>query len=235
MTSYILWDFDNTLGYKEGMFSGSLMDILNEALPEHNIKVEQIKHSLSSGFPWHEPEKAHVHMNLPEIWWKYVEGIFARAYVEAGLPQNQAENLAKLAHEHYIKPSNFTLYNETIEVLAYFKKQGWKHIILSNHVPELPKIVEYLGLGEYIEECISSANIGFEKPYSEAYKYALNKIPSYEQIWMVGDSYIADVKGAEDMGINAIQVRGMRNELSKLYAADLWGVVQIIENEKNKK
>jgi len=53
------------------------------------------------------------------------------------------------------------LFDDTNMVLKKLKEKEYKHIILSNHVPELPEIVKELGLGKYINDCISSANIGY--------------------------------------------------------------------------
>jgi hypothetical protein len=56
-----------------------------------------------------------------------------------------------------------------------FKEKGYSNVILSNHIPELPRIVEELGLSPYLIDCISSANVGYEKPNAKIYEHALEK------------------------------------------------------------
>lgn len=100
-----------------------------------------------------------------------------------------------------IKIDEFILYEDTIETLSYFKEKGYANVILYNHIPELPDIVHGLKLSLYFLGCISSANVGYEKPNPKIYEYALEKYNKAKDIWMVGDSIIADVRGAENVGI----------------------------------
>jgi putative hydrolase of the HAD superfamily len=52
-------------------------------------------------------------------------------------------------------------------------------------------------LSQYIDICLSSANIGYEKPHSEAFKTALRECGNPETVWMIGDNIEADIKGAK--------------------------------------
>jgi putative hydrolase of the HAD superfamily len=121
------------------------------------------------------------------------------------------------------------LYEDTIEALSYFKEGGYANVILSNHIPELPSIVEGLGLSSYFLECISSANVGYEKPNPQIYRYALERYNNPSNVWMIGDSIIADVKGAEKVGIKGVLVRSKREEDIKYYANNLLGLKEIIK------
>ncbi|MNV96380.1 dUMP phosphatase [compost metagenome] len=104
-------------------------------------------------------------------------------------------------------------------------------MILSNHVPELPQIVEQLGLNQLIWNCISSAAIGYEKPHPEAFKIALSAFNNLSSVWMVGDSLEADVFGAQKMNIPAILVHSAHSEDVKYYASTLNDVIKIIEDQ----
>ena len=79
-------------------------------------------------------------------------------------------------------------------------------MILSNHVPELPSIVDGIGLGSLIDEVYTSAATGYEKPNPESYRIALGG-ESPADCFMVGDNVDADVLGAEKVGLPAILVR----------------------------
>jgi hypothetical protein len=36
-TKMLIWDFDGTLGYRQGKWSGALVDVLDIAYPDHNF------------------------------------------------------------------------------------------------------------------------------------------------------------------------------------------------------
>ena len=60
------------------------------------------------------------------------------------------------------------------------------------------------GLSDYIDEIYCSDNIGSEKPFAQFYNAVLEGsgcLP--EETMMVGDSLIADVKGAKEAGLSA--------------------------------
>ncbi|SNY55076.1 HAD family hydrolase [Paractinoplanes atraurantiacus] len=48
--------------------------------------------------------------------------------------------------------------------LRRLAEAGWRNAILSNHVPELDRLVTGLGLGEHVHAVFTSAVVGWEKP-----------------------------------------------------------------------
>ena len=99
---------------------------------------------------------------------------------------------------------------------------------MSNHIPELEDIVENLGLKKYIDFCISSGKVGYEKPNTKIYKFALEKLENPSEVWMIGDSIAADVNGAESVGIKAVLVRSEKDSTVKFHSNNLKGLKQII-------
>jgi putative hydrolase of the HAD superfamily len=93
-------------------------------------------------------------------------------------------------------------------VLERLRAQGWSHVVLSNHVPELPAIAAGIGLTPLVDRIVTSAATGFEKPHPEAFARAFEGTGRPADVWMVGDNEVADVAGAEAVGIPAILVRG---------------------------
>jgi FMN phosphatase YigB (HAD superfamily) len=92
-------------------------------------------------------------------------------------------------------------------VLSKLRERGWRHVVLSNHVPELGAIITHLGLDLLVEATVNSAQTGYEKPHPEAFALARRAAGDPATIWMVGDNTTADVAGAEAAGIPAILVR----------------------------
>lgn len=114
-----------------------------------------------------------------EQWWAEIETLLTRAYIGVGCSFSIAKHLAPLAHQRYLDTSQWCLYEDVIPTLEALGSQGWKHAILSNHVPELRKILDA---------------VGYEKPHPQT-------------LWMIGDNIEADILGAQAVGIPAILVR----------------------------
>jgi hypothetical protein len=55
----VLWDFDGTLAWRPGMWSGCVMEVLDEIEAGHAVTAEQLRNGLRSGFPWHAPNEPH--------------------------------------------------------------------------------------------------------------------------------------------------------------------------------
>ena len=210
---------------------GALMDVLDEFEPGHGIDQEQIRPFLRDGFPWHRPEEAHLHLSEPETWWANLEPLFMRAYQGVGFDVERSRFLAKQVRRHMIDHRRYLMYEDAIPVLRYLKETGWRHIILSNHMPELPEVVKALGLSQFIETCFVSASTGYEKPNPEAFRIVLSAMGIPDRIWMVGDNLLSDIKGAEAAGIPAILVRNLQVEKVRYQAADLYEAAKILEGK----
>jgi HAD superfamily hydrolase (TIGR01549 family) len=224
----VLWDFDGTLAHRPGMWRGCLIETLDEYEPGHAVSADDLVPFLRNGFPWHAPEVAHPELGSPAAWWERVEALLASAYEEVGLAAVRARELARLAHERYIDGrSGWVLFDDSRPVLTHLREGGWRHVVLSNHVPELEDIVVCLGLDDLLDAVVTSATMGFEKPHPEAFAAGRRATGDAATVWMVGDSVEADVVGAEAVGIPAILARAEHPSFRR--AADLSEVIPLIE------
>ncbi len=205
----VLWDFDGTLAYRQLEWRGAVMEILDENEPGHAIEVERIRPFLRQGFPWHTPELPHPELSEPGAWWGSVLPVIAGALENNGVEHARAVELASLVRDRYIDASRgWRLVEGAAEALTTLRDAGWHQAILSNHVPELPTIVESLGLTPFLDVVLTSAAIGFDKPNPRTYEIALAQLDTAPgDTWMVGDNPIADVAGPRAAGINAILVQ----------------------------
>lgn len=225
---YIFWDFDGTLAYREGgMWGASLMEVLEQTLPGHGVDAAQISPHLRSGFPWHTPETAHTHIRSADEWWNQLAPVFIRAYEEAGIDRRDALRLAASVRAVYTHPSKWRLFDDTLPVLRTLSESGWKHALLTNHVPELREIIESLGILPYFHAISNSAETGYEKPHPESFGALLRNIDAPARVFMIGDSFAADVCGAESAGIPAILVRRPHPQAQR-YCESLLDVVPMI-------
>jgi putative hydrolase of the HAD superfamily len=72
-----------------------------------------------------------------------------------------------------------------------------------------------------------SAETGFEKPHPQAFASVLDRLEPAEA-WMIGDNVVADVLGAEALGIPAVLVRRPDPRAAR-YADSLAGVERFLE------
>jgi len=210
----LIWDFDGTLGYREGgAWTASLFEVMQREGPESGVGFEQLQVHTQSGFPWHVPEEPHLHLSTAELWWAALEETFARAYRSVGFEAEQAQTLARKVRLTYLNPARWRRFDDVVPVLDALTGDGWNHVILSNHVPELPDLLQAVGLTAYFARVFNSADLGYEKPHPRIFELALDEMHVGEtdrragDVWMIGDSYRADVQGAEAAGIPAILVR----------------------------
>ena len=97
----------------------------------------------------------------PTLWWERVERLLASALEQVGVEAARARELARVAHERYIDGrSGWVLYDDSRPVLARLLDRGWRHVILSNHVPELEEIVACLGLEDVVDAVVTSTATG---------------------------------------------------------------------------
>jgi putative hydrolase of the HAD superfamily len=228
---YLIWDFSETMGYRSGgSWSAVLIEILLREMPHLRVGVEQLGPYLQEGFPWHQPEKPHPELSVPEAWWDNLDPIFVRAFVMgAGLDASMALRMARMVRQVCPERSAWRLYDDTLRVIAHLSTENWIHVMLTNHIPELPSILDHLKLSPHLAALFNSSQTGYEKPHPQAFQQVLQWVSEPKAIWMIGDNYIADVLGAEAQGIPGILVR-KTDPRSKYCCADLSGVVEIVSH-----
>lgn len=204
MARAVLWDFDGTLAYRSaGMWSAALLEGLDLACPGHGATVEALRPGLRNGFPWHTPDVGHAHASA-DAWWAALAPVLESACTGAGVPASSAAAAVRAARERYVDPSCWALFDDTLPALDALA--AYRHVVVSNHVPELPMLVTALGLP--VDAVVTSAAVGWEKPHPRMFAAALAAAGHPDEVWMVGDNAVADVAGAEAAGIPAILVRG---------------------------
>lgn len=227
---YLIWDFDNTLAHRPGLWSQCLADLANSVVPNAGLTRDHFVPHLSTGFPWHAPEVAHPHLCDSEAWWKHINLVLANALVSvAGIESSVAAKAVLHFRARYIAPDSWVVYPDVLPALAALTARGWRHIILSNHVPELPTLVAALGLGGYFERVLTSAALGYEKPNAMAFALVVAALPVGSRAVMVGDSFVADYQGAQAAGLDAVLVR-TSNPNCEVSVPDLHALVARLNN-----
>jgi putative hydrolase of the HAD superfamily len=226
----LIWDFDGTLAFRHSAdraWSHLLIETLDLREPGHGVTLDAVRPAMQSGFPWHSSEP-HPQLSTSTAWWQLVEGLLARAYEMVGFTTSRALELAADAHYLYVDHRvGWQLFEDVVPELGRLNDQGWRHVILSNHVPELRQLVDGLELRPFFDRVICSAETGFEKPHPGAFAAAVEGYEGDGPVWMIGDSYTADIAGAEAAGLNAILVRRPHTD-STHYAPSLSHIAKIL-------
>lgn len=225
----LIWDFDETLAYRDGKWTRSMYEILVRNGYEH-LSEDDVRPYFKSGLPWHRSDEAHMEYFLDEDWWTHITEVIRLKLTQLGFDEYQSKRLSGQFRAEYLDLSKWHLYEDTLEALEFSVSKGHVNIILSNHVPELKDIVRHLGIDKYFQTIITSADVGYDKPHPAIYEEALGHLENGSRVYMIGDSYKADVLGATAMGIDAIWVRQENLIEFDKHCEGLNGIWQFIEN-----
>jgi putative hydrolase of the HAD superfamily len=77
----VIWEFDGTLGYRDGMWRRCLMETWDPHRPGHSVQIEVVREFLRNGFPGYRHELADPELPTPEAWRRPIRAPLARAYV----------------------------------------------------------------------------------------------------------------------------------------------------------
>ncbi len=224
----LIWDFGGTLAFREGGWSKACADVLRREKSSYDVDIADVRPHLQEGFPWHTPNEPHTDISTSEEWWEQLYPLFADAFEANGVPPARARSLAEAVRPVYLQ-NDWHLVDDTVPTLSRLSARGWTHLILSNHVPELEAIVRSLGLADHIDRVYTSAHLGYEKPHPKAFQPILSTLEAETTVWMVGDSFRADVQGASNVGVSGILVRNEHPEAA--YTCDTLSEVAEILNE----
>lgn len=233
MHKYLIWDFDGTLGYREGGWTGAMVEVLHQHAPECSATADHLRPHIQDGFRWHDPHQPYE-IKTAEQWWDELSPIFEKAFAAVGVEASLAKRMGREVRFAYAGAKQWRLYDDTTPALTQLSRAGWTHLLLSNHVPELSKILDHLQINTFFAQVFNSAETGYEKPHPMAYQAALEATEEAESVWMIGDSVVADIAGAAAAGIPGILV--CKHHADAIYHCDaLSQVNQILERESQPK
>jgi putative hydrolase of the HAD superfamily len=223
----LIWDFDGTLGHRPGHWAGAIADALADVLGPHDFSRAMISGVIRDGFPWHAPDVPHPLLADADAWWRHLARVLAGAIGRLGVGASDAEEAAARVRSRYTDPASWRVFPDSEPALAALSGLGWRHVLLSNHVPELPEIVTGLGLRPHLDAIVNSAATGYEKPHPQAFRLALDQAGRPATAWMIGDNPVADVAGAARAGLPAILVRTRPADGSR-HVSDLADVIGLV-------
>lgn len=134
------------------------------------------------------------------FWRRFVGSVFARVGGGA-LPEPLLAELVA----HFREDRHWTLYPETLAVLAELRAAGLRLVIVSNWDSSLPSLLERLGLAAAVDDVVVSALVGVSKPARGIFDEAVRRAGVlHAEALHVGDSLADDYDGARGAGLSAL-------------------------------
>ena len=161
-----------------------------------------------------------------DLWVKIRDGIidkdflrkhrFYDTFLHFGIDDEQ---LAQYFEKHFLDEIiNFNeLIPQTIEILEYLKEKGYQLHVVSNGFHEVTnRKVEKSGLKKYFETVTSAEDAHAMKPDERIFEYSLNlaNAEKAESVF-IGDDWVADVKGAQNFGLDIIFFDALKENKSE--------------------
>lgn len=137
---------------------------------------------------------------------------FSKTFTQLGI----APDLVPAQFEDdYVRltPIRTNLFEGSKKVLAYLQEKYTLHIISNGFKESTLTKMDKSGLNPYFRNVIISEDVGVNKPDKAIFEYALDKAKATKpESIMIGDSLEADIRGAQDFGIQAIFFNPLRKE-----------------------
>jgi HAD superfamily hydrolase (TIGR01549 family) len=226
---YILWDFGGTLAYREGMWAGALHDAILRHLPQMELSLDAVRPWLMyrPEFFWNSPAVEHRHLTTAEAWWDELNPVFTRALTGLGIDSDKSQSIIESVRSEFLRQDAWHVIEGAEDTLKTLSQSGWKHVIVSNHVPELPGLVAALGLSPYFERIFCSAQMGVEKPNPGFLEFVLSSLGCSCETWMIGDSVRMDIAAARAAHLASILI-GSVDPLADRCVSSMGEVTEII-------
>jgi HAD superfamily hydrolase (TIGR01549 family) len=135
---------------------------------------------------------------------RLAERVFDRLSVpcEVHEPANHAPRIWQL-----IGPNSLEVFPEAIDTLTRLRNAGYRMAIISNWQCGLSHFCVELGLRQFFDHVIASAEVGHQKPSRAIFDEAANRLGvAHDRILHVGDSLVDDWEGAREAGLHAVLV-----------------------------
>lgn len=197
----VLLDFDDTLIDTQGYAQKCLQGIY----ADYNIE---------SYYPTFEDFYLVYNTNTHSLWEQYALGnIGKQALINGrfykpfeGFENATKEYLDRMNRDFMSRVVHIDYYIDGAKLLLEYLKAKYKVIMISNGFKELQyDKLDSVGFTPYFDEVVLSDEVGVNKPHPDIFHFAMEKAEATaEETIMIGDSYLADIKGAMNSGIDQI-------------------------------
>lgn len=208
----VCFDFDGTLAYMDPPHIQ--LYVIAAEKSGASIDVNALQRSLGDDVggglggwgPWRTPDGVdHSAHSGSEAAFRALRVDLHLARFEAAGATGDLRDAAQRVANLEGAPRCFHRFDDAIPALEAVRAAGLEAVIVSNHVWDLPDIVEALGLHDLVVGVLTSARVGYRKPHPAIYEalFATTGAAPEEHLF-VGDNRTADVEGPRRAGMHAV-------------------------------
>lgn len=202
----VFFDVGNTLLYASPPVSEVCRRVLEEAGHIHDISVidsymplvdayYEERYAEDDAF-WTDEERT------TSVW----IGMYSLLCRELGIEED-AVAIARRVYDEFGRPDRWALYDDVRPAFERLRARGLAVGIISNWDSRLERLLTGLGLGDLLEDIISSADVRLHKPDPRIFELACERIGVRpEEAAHVGDHHYADFLGASALGMTAVLI-----------------------------
>ena len=201
----IFWDFDGTLILPNESFLWAWEYGMNSC--GYGVDAETLRSVLHASCTWYRPEESYENAR-GKAWWEVLFEKFEPFYSQMKISREDGQKINERFREYILDYRNYSVYEDARRTLEDCRALGFRNYILSNNFPELPEVIEKLGLSQLLDGYVISSRVGYEKPRKEIFDSAVELAEHPEICYMVGDNPVADIQGARQAGMKTILVHG---------------------------
>ena len=229
----VLFDLDNTLYDYDSVHKKALKQV-------YKVLKKHINLSSARFMKLFELSKQEIHRELAGTASSHNRVLYFQRLIEKTHKTVEPTIILKLYNIYWnTLLNNMKLRKGALEVLRSLKKKGIKIAIVSDLTTNIQlRKLEKLKISRYVDVLVTSEEAGSEKPHAIMFLLALNKLNvSPHKAIMVGDNTIADVEGANFVGLYTVLL--CKGKLAKIFSEDyrkpnftikdISGVLEVIE------
>jgi len=170
-------------------------------------------------------------------WYKTVDDereFFKRFYRHLLLGENVKEDLdcrANFLFNELWCNKDRALFPETVEVLEYFYKNGYKIGVISDTSPSLEYTLQQLGIAKYFTSFTASSLVGAGKPSPVIFNAALDAQGVSAQEGLYVDDYKPEADGAREQGFTSFLIDRSGNNTDKWSIQSLKQLIDFVEGK----
>lgn len=121
--------------------------------------------------------------------------------------EDEAMAIARRVYDEFGRPDRWALYTDVRPAFERLRSAGLRVGIISNWDSRLVSLLNGLGLGDVLDDIVSSADVRLHKPDPRIFELACSRVGvSPESAAHVGDHHYADILGARAVGMHAILI-----------------------------
>jgi putative hydrolase of the HAD superfamily len=199
----ILFDLDNTL-YDYNYAHKNALNFSYKKLKKH------LKISISKFNKLYEISRREIHRELSGTASAHNRVLYFQRMMEKIKGKVEPKLTLDLSDAYWNSfLEHMKLSNGAIDVLSFCKENNIKTAIVSDLTTKIQlKKLEKLNISKYIDTLVTSEEAGSEKPHSIMFLLTLNKLKVMPQdAIMVGDNEIADIEGANFVGLTTVLLK----------------------------